>query len=372
MPATFTTPLTLGALTIPNRVVMAPLTRLRNSPAGVPTALAATYYAQRASAGLIISEATCIGPRAIGYPSSPGIHTDEQVAAWRTVTDAVHAAGGRIALQLWHVGRISHPSLQPDGALPVAPSAIAADGKAFTAQWGQEPFPVPRALETAEIPALIAEFVHAARQAKAAGFDAVEVHGANGYLLDQFLQDGSNRRTDAYGGSIANRMRLLIEVVDAVAGVWGADRVGVRLSPYGTFNSMRDSDPIALFTAVVQALDARKVAYVHLIEPRSSDAGMADTNRAAPSARQLFRPFFHGALLSAGGYDRADAVGALADGSADAVVFGRLYISNPDLFERLVRDAPLNRYNRATFYGGGAAGYTDYPTLAAASGASAS
>jgi N-ethylmaleimide reductase len=365
MPTTFTSPLTLGALTLPNRIVMAPLTRLRNSPAGVPTPLAATYYAQRAGAGLIISEATCISPTAVGYPGSPGIHSAEQIAAWRTVTDAVHAAGGRIALQLWHVGRISHPSLQPGGALPVAPSAIAAEGMAFTAQWGQEPFPVPRALTTEEIPALVADFVHAAQQAQVAGFDAVEVHGANGYLLDQFLQDGSNRRTDAYGGSIVNRMRLLLEVVDAVRAVWGADRVGVRLSPYGTFNSMHDGDPVALFTAVVQALDARRIAYVHLIEPRSGDAGMVDTNRAAPSARRLFRPHFRGALLSAGGYDRAEALASLGDGSADAVVFGRLYISNPDLAERLARDAPLARYDRATFYGSGAAGYTDYPSLTA-------
>jgi N-ethylmaleimide reductase len=366
MTTTFTTPLALGALTLPNRVVMAPLTRLRNGPAGVPSPLAETYYAQRAGAGLIISEATCISPTAIGYPGSPGIHSDEQVAAWRTVTDAVHAAGGRIALQLWHVGRISHRSLQPGGALPVAPSAIAAEGMALTAQWGQEPFPVPRALETAEIPALIADYVHAARQAKAAGFDAVEVHGANGYLLDQFLQDGSNQRTDAYGGRIVNRMRLLLEVVDAVRAVWGADRVGVRLSPYGVFNSMRDSDPVALFTAVIQALDARRIAYLHLIEPRSSDAGMGDGNREAPSARRLFRAHFRGAVVSAGGYDRADALAALADGSADAVAFGRLYISNPDLAQRLAIGAALAKYDRATFYGGSAAGYTDYPALAAA------
>jgi len=366
---TLLTPLRLGALTLPNRVVMAPLTRLRNSPTGVPHELAATYYAQRAGAGLIISEATCIGPRASGYPGSPGIYTPEQVAAWRIITAAVHAAGGRMVLQLWHVGRISHPSLQPDGALPVAPSAIAAEGKTFTAAWRQEPFSVPRALETAEIPALIAEFVHAARCAKEAGFDGVEVHGANGYLLDQFLQDGTNQRTDQYGGSIANRMRLLLEVVDAVTAVWGNDRVGVRLSPYGTFNTMSDSDPLATFSTAISALDARGLAYLHLIEPRATNAGGQDGTVAAPSTSQLFRPMFHGPLLSAGGYDRAEAITALAEQRADAVVFGRLYISNPDLVARLVADAPLARYERATFYGGAAKGYTDYPTLAAGSAA---
>jgi len=365
MTTNFLTPLRLGAITIPNRVVMAPLTRLRNSPTGVPSALAATYYAQRATAGLIVSEATCIGLRASGYPGSPGIYSEEQVAAWRTITDAVHQAGGRIVLQLWHVGRISHPSLQPDGALPVAASALAATGMTFTAQWKQEPYPVPRALDLAEIPAVIAEYAHAARQAKSAGFDGVEVHGANGYLLDQFLQNGSNTRTDAYGGSISNRMRLLLEVIDAVTAVWGSDRVGVRLSPYGTFNSMQDSDPIALFSAVISALDTRGLAYLHLIEPRSTNAGSGDKAVDAPSTRQLFRPLFHGPLLSAGGYDRADAVSALADGLVDAVVFGRLYISNPDLLDRLVHDRPLAAYNRATFYGGNAKGYTDYPAYLA-------
>ncbi len=364
MTTSFLSPLHLGALTLPNRVVMAPLTRLRNSPTGVPHELAATYYSQRATAGLIISEATCIGPRASGYSGSPGIYTPEQVAAWRVITDAVHAAGGRMVLQLWHVGRISHPSLQPEGALPVAPSAIAAEGKTFTAAWKQEPFPVPRALETAEIPALIAEFVRAAHCAKEAGFDGVEVHGANGYLIDQFLQDGTNQRTDQYGGSIANRMRLLLEVVEAVVGVWGHDRVGVRLSPYGTFNTMRDSDPVATFGAVINALDALDLAYLHLIEPRATNAGGQDgTVAAAPSTSQLFRPMYHGPLLSAGGYDRAEAISALAEQRVDAVVFGRLYISNPDLVARLIADAPLARYDRATFYGGAAKGYTDYPAL---------
>lgn len=363
---TFLDPVRFGAIDLPNRVVMAPLTRLRNGADGVPSPLAATYYAQRAGAGLIVSEATCINPKAYGYPNSPGIHTLAQIAAWSEVTAAVHAAGGRIVLQLWHVGRISHASLQPDGAKPVAPSAIAAEGQTFTSAWKQEPFPVPRALETSEIPSLIADYVQAARNAKTAGFDGVEVHGANGYLLDQFLQDATNRRSDEYGGHIANRARLLLAVVDAVGTVWGNDRVGVRLSPYGTFNSMRDSDPVALFSHVIRELDQRRIAYLHLIEPRSSNAGGGDGNVGdAPSTRTLFRPLFAGPLLSAGGYDRAEALQALATGTVDAVAFGRFYIANPDLAQRLAQDAPLNAYDRTTFYGGDAKGYTDYPALAA-------
>ena len=363
MTISFLDPIHFGAIPLSNRVVMAPLTRLRNSPAGVPSPLAATYYRQRASAGLIISEATCINASAVGYPNSPGIWSAEQVAAWRQVTDAVHADGGRMVLQLWHVGRISHPTLQPQGVLPVAPSAIAAAGTTFTAQWSQETFPVPRALTTAELPALVADYVSAARNAHEAGFDGVEVHGANGYLLDQFLQDRTNQRDDAYGGSISGRSRLLLEVVDAVAGVWGADRVGVRLSPYGTFNDIGDSDPVGLFTQVIKHLDARGLAYLHLIEPRATGAGMGDGLAEAPSTKALFKPLFRGPLLSAGGYQRADAASALAEGSADAVAFGRWFISNPDLPRRLAEDLPLNPYQRATFYGGDARGYTDYPAL---------
>jgi N-ethylmaleimide reductase len=356
-------PVRLGALELPNPVVMAPLTRLRNSPTGMPSTLAATYYSQRASAGLIISEATCISPTAVGYPNSPGIYSPEQTDAWGSVTDAVHQAGGRIVSQLWHVGRISHPSLQPDNATPVAPSAIAAEGMTFTADWQQVPLPQPRALEAEELPGLIADYINAAQNAKKAGFDGVEVHGANGYLLDQFLQDGSNQRTDRYGGSIENRARLLLEVIDAVATVWESERIGVRLSPYGTFNSMQDSDPVALFSHVIQHLDTRKLAYVHLIEPRASNAGMMDENCEAPSTRNLFRPLYSGALLSAGGYDREDAIKAIQDGGVDAVAFGRHFIANPDLPERLAIDAELNPYDRSTFYGGGAEGYTDYPYL---------
>jgi N-ethylmaleimide reductase len=235
-------PFDLGGLALPNRIVMAPMTRNRAGPGNVPTALNAEYYAQRASAGLIVTEATQVSPQGVGYPGTPGIHTDAQVEGWRRVTDAVHRAGGRIFLQLWHVGRISHPSLQPDGVLPVAPSAIAAEGEAFTPR-GLQPFVVPRALEVAEIPGVVAQFEEGAWRAQAAGFDGVEIHGANGYLIDQFLRDGTNRRTDRYGGSVENRARFLLEVTEAVAGVWGADRVGVRLSPWSDFNSMRDSDP---------------------------------------------------------------------------------------------------------------------------------
>ncbi len=358
-------PLQIGDLTLSNRVIMAPLTRMRSKqPGNIPTELNATYYAQRASAGLIISEATQVSQQGQGYPGTPGIYSTEQVAGWKLVTDAVHQQGGKIFLQLWHVGRISHSSHQPDGQPPVAPSAIKATGGTFSATWQQVAFETPRALETNEIPRIVADFAQAARNAKAAGFDGVEVHGANGYLLDQFLQDGSNQRTDAYGGSIENRARLLLEVVDAAIKVWGAGRVGVRLSPYGTFNDMKDSDPVALFTYVLGQLDARKVGYVHLIEPRSSSAGSSDTNLPnTPDTAEVFREEFSGVLISAGGYGREDAMEVVAEGIADAVAFGRLFIANPDLPLRLQQGADLNKYDRSTFYGGAEKGYTDYPTL---------
>jgi N-ethylmaleimide reductase len=362
---TLFTPLTLGDLTLPNRILLAPLTRMRAAPGNVPHALNATYYAQRASAGLIISEATQVSPQGLGYPNTPGIHSAEQVAGWRQVTDAVHAKGGRMFLQLWHVGRISHTSLQPGGALPVAPSAIAAKGDAVTPS-GMKPLETPRALELAEIPGLVESYRQGAQNAKDAGFDGVEVHGANGYLLDQFLQDGSNRRTDAYGGSIANRARLLLEVIDAAVAVWGPQRVGVRLSPYGTFNDMHDSDPVTLFTHVLGQLAARGVAYVHLIEPRATSAGGSDeVNADAPLTTALFRKTFTGVLIGAGGYTFDSARAAVEGGTVDAVAFGRLFIANPDLPRRFETGAPLNRYERKTFYGGGAKGYTDYPALAA-------
>ncbi len=358
-------PLTLGDLTLPNRIFLAPLTRMRAAPGNVPHALNATYYAQRASAGLIISEATQVSPQGLGYPNTPGIHSAEQVTGWRQVTDAVHAKGGRMFLQLWHVGRISHSSLQPGGALPVAPSAIAAKGDAVTPS-GMKPFETPRALELAEIPGLVESYRQGAQNAKDAAFDGVEVHGANGYLLDQFLQDGSNRRTDGYGGSIENRARLLLEVIDAAIAVWGAHRVGVRLSPYGTFNDMHDSDPVALFTHVLGQLAARGIAYVHLIEPRATSAGGSDeVNADAPLTTALFRQTFPGVLIGAGGYTLDSARAAVEGGTVDAVAFGRLFIANPDLPRRFETGAPLNRYDRKTFYGGGAKGYTDYPALAA-------
>ncbi len=363
--ATLFDPVHIGDLALPNRVIMAPLTRMRSKqPGNVPTELMAKYYAQRASAGLIISEATQISQQGQGYPGTPGIHSSEQVEGWRLVTNAVHNAGGRIFLQLWHVGRISHRSHQPNGQLPVAPSAIKPAGGTYSADWKQVAFETPRALETHEIPAIVADYARGAQNAKDAGFDGVEVHGANGYLLDQFLQDGANQRTDHYGGSRENRARLLLEVVDAAIAIWGAGRVGVRLSPYGTFNDMKDSDPVSLFTYVLGQLNARGIAYAHIIEPRSSAAGAQDGNIAgAPEAAKLFRQAFSGSLISAGGYDREDALKVVADGYADAVAFGRLFISNPDLPERLKAGAGLNEYNRATFYGGADKGYTDYPVM---------
>jgi N-ethylmaleimide reductase len=355
-------PILLGELTLPSRVVMAPMTRNRAGPGNVPGALAVEYYSQRASAGLIVTEATQVSPQGVGYPGTPGIHSDAQVAGWRRVTDAVHQAGGRIFLQLWHVGRISHPSLQPDGALPVAPSALAAAGEVFTAT-GPQPFVVPRALETAEIPKLVAQFADGARRAQAAGFDGVEFHGANGYLIDQFLRDGTNRRSDRYGGSLENRARFLIEVTEAVAGVWGTERVGVRLSPWGSFNSMSDSDPRATFGYAARALAPFGLAYLHLVEP----AGDVPAG-ATPLAPEL-KAAFGGPLMLNGGYTRPLAEAALARGEADLVSFGASFLANPDPPLRLARNAPLNAPDPATFYGGDHRGYTDYPALAPAPGA---
>jgi N-ethylmaleimide reductase len=355
-------PVRIGAVELKNRVVMAPMTRNRAGEGLVPTELNATYYAQRASAGLIVTEATQVSPRGIGYPSTPGIYTDEQVAGWRRVVDAVHEHGGKIFLQLWHVGRISHPSLQPDGYLPVAPSAIAPEGKVFTYE-GPKPFVVPRELATDEIPEIVAEFVHGARLARRAGFDGVEIHAANGYLIDQFLQDNSNRRTDAYGGSIENRARFLLEVTEAVVQVWGANRVGVRLSPRGTFNSMGDSDRKATFSYAVEQLARFNLAYLHLVETIAGPgvAALAPGERLAPHLRRLFP----GPIIANGGYDLAAAETAIASGEADLVAFGVPFIANPDLVERFTAGAPLAEANPATFYGGDARGYVDYPALEA-------
>lgn len=362
-------PLHLGAVTLQHRVVMAPLTRMRSrQPGDVPTATNATYYGQRASAGgLIITEATDITEQARGYPGAPGIYSDEQVAGWRGVVDAVHARNGLVFLQIWHTGRVSHTSMQPGGALPVAPSAIAIPGDHMDRHGSPVPFETPRALDAAELPGIAADFRQAALNARAAGFDGVEVHGANGYLLDQFLQDGTNARTDGYGGSIPNCARLLTEVVDAVAGAIGADRVGVRLSPWGKFNDMRDSDPGALFDHVGAVLHGRGLAYLHLVEPRAdqtSDVNALDPE--APDAATRLRRAFGGPVIAAGGFTRDSAAAAIAAGTVDAVAFGRLFIANPDLPARFRLGAPLNRYDRSSFYGGTERGYTDYPALEAA------
>ena len=366
MPTLFD-PLKLGAITLPNRVIMAPLTRQRSKqPGNIPQAMNVEYYKQRASAGLIISEATQISQQGQGYPGAPGIHSAEQVAGWKKVTDAVHQAGGRMFLQLWHVGRISHSSQQPGGGLPVAPSAVKPEGTTLTADWKSVPFETPRALELSEIPGIIADYKKGAENAKAAGFDGVEVHGANGYLLDQFMEYGTNKRTDAYGGSIENRARLLLEVVDVVVAVWGRDRVGVRLSPYGIANDMQDSDPVSLFTYVMEQLSKRQVVYAHMIEPRISGASKgAPVNADAPNATQLFRRAFKGVFFSAGGYEPDSAEEAVKSGQADAVAFGRLFISNPDLPARIKQHLALTPYDRNTFYGGTEKGYTDYPAITA-------
>lgn len=343
-------PTKLGSLEVPNRVFMAPMTRSRAQRDGVPGPLAALYYVQRASAGLIINEATQVAPEGQGYVFTPGIYTDAHVAGWRKVTDAVHAAGGRIFLQLWHVGRISHPSLQPGGALPVAPSAIAHDGQTYTYE-GMQPFPVPRALETDEIPAVVAQFGHGAAMAKAAGFDGVEIHGANGYLVDQFLRDGTNRRTDRYGGSPENRARFLLEVTEAAAKVWGEDRVGVRLSPFNSFNGMSDSDPRATFGHAVAQLDKLGLAYLHMVE------GAAPEQQASLEA---IRGRWSGTYIANAAYDGERAAAAIRNGWADAVAFGQPFIANPDLPLRLLAGAPLAAADSATFYGGDERGYTDY------------
>lgn len=355
----------LGDMLLENRIFMAPLTRMRSKqPGDVPCGLNALYYGQRATAGLIISEATQISQQAKGYPATPGIYSQEQVEGWKLVTDAVHEEEGKIFLQLWHVGRISHSCFQADQKLPVAPSAIKPDGKTFTADWKQVDFETPHPLEIQEIKAILHDYAKACQNAKEAGFDGVEVHGANGYLLDQFLQDASNKRSDEYGGSIENRSRLLLEVVDEAISIWGKDRVGVRLSPYGTFNSMSDSDPLSLFSYVIQELSKRQIAYVHMIEPRATTAGGSDAeNLDLPSAAKIFRAKFKGFFISAGGYTPESAKLCIENGLADAVAFGRLYIANPDLAERIKNDSPLNPYNRATFYGGSEKGYTDYPSL---------
>jgi N-ethylmaleimide reductase len=363
LPALFT-PLPLGALNLPNRMVMAPLTRMRAAPGGTATSLMVDYYAQHASAGLILTEGTAVGPLAHGYPASPGIYTAEQIAAWRAVTDQVHGKKGRIFMQIQHNGRGSLPAYNPDGSLPVAPSAIPYVGKVYTPAFEPQDPPAPHALESSEIGGLVETFSKAAASAMAAGFDGVEIQGANGHLIDQFLCDGSNRRSDRYGGSIANRARFLLDIVDSTISTIGANHLGVRLSPYGQYGGILDSDPIALFTYVLRELSSRNIAYLHLIEARGSEIGITDVLHAnAPDNAQLFRRAFSGPLISAGAYTPESGALAVDSGRADAIAFGRLFIANPDLVARIRQGAPLNTPDRSTFYGGAARGYTDYPTL---------
>ncbi len=351
------TPFSLGAIPLNNRIAMAPMTRSRSGEERIPGDLTLRYYVQRATAGVLITEATQVHPTGVGYLGTPGIHSPEQVAAWRRITDAVHAEGGRIILQMWHVGRISHTSLQPDGQAPVGPSPIAAQGQAYTLQ-GLQPFSTPRELTVDDIREVVGQFAHGARNALRAGFDGVEIHAANGYLIDQFLRDGSNHRTDSYGGSPENRVRFLREVTEAVVGVWGAGHVGVRLSPLSPFNDMQDSDPHTTFRVAAEALRPLGLAYLHVIEPVSG-ASDGPTSRITP----LLKRTFAGTVMANGGYTRATAEAVIASGEADLVSIGALFISNPDLVERLESGAELTAPDASTFYVGGEKGYTDYPSL---------
>ena len=346
-------PYRLGDIELNNRLAMAPMTRSRALEQNVPNPIAATYYAQRASAGLIVTEATQVSPQGVGYIRTPGIHSAEQVAGWRRITEAVHRAGGKIFLQLWHVGRISHPDFH-GGELPVAPSAIAAQGQVFTAK-GPQQMVTPRALTLAELPGIVEQFRRGAENAKAAGFDGVELHGANGYLLDQFLRDGSNRRTDAYGGTVENRARLPLEITKAVIDVWGADRVGYRISPNGAFNSMSDSNPVQTFSYLAEQLDKLGIVYLHVVDPVTDGI-----KRASP----LLRRKFNRTYIVNGGFDIDSANAAIHGGEADLVAFGSPFLANPDLPQRYRINASLNVPDQATFYAGEDKGFTDYPALA--------
>jgi N-ethylmaleimide reductase len=345
-------PYRLGNIELTNRLVMAPMTRSRALKHNVPNPVAATYYAQRASAGLIVTEATQVSPQGVGYVRTPGIHSAEQVAGWTRITEAVHGAGGKIFLQLWHVGRISHPDFH-GGELPVAPSAIAAQGQVFTAK-GPQQMVTPRALTLAELPGIVEQFRTGAENAKAAGFDGVELHGANGYLLDQFLRDGTNRRTDAYGGTVENRARLPLEVAKAVIDVWGADRVGYRISPNGAFNSMSDTNPIQTFSYLAEQLNKLGIVYLHVVDPVADGA-----KRVSP----LLRRTFNRAYIVNGGFDLDSANAAIHGGEADLVAFGTGFLANPDLPHRYRINASLNVPDQATFYAGEDKGFTDYPFL---------
>lgn len=349
MPTLFD-PIKVGALELPNRIIMAPLTRARAGEPRVPNALMAEYYAQRASAGLLISEATSVTPAGVGYVDTPGIWSEDQVEGWKLVTAAVHKAGGRIFMQLWHVGRISDPMFH-DGKPPVGPSAIAAKGHVSLLR-PERAYPVPRALETDEVADVVEAYRKGAENAKRAGFDGVELHGANGYLLDQFLQDISNKRTDQYGGSLENRARLMFDAVDAAISVWGADRVGLHIAPRGDAHTMGDSDLKTTFTYVATEMGKRKIAFLCAREHKSDD-WLSPHLKAA----------FGGVYIANEGFNRDSAQAALDAGDADAVAFGKLYIANPDLVERFAHGADLNKWNMETFYSPGAPGYTDYPSL---------
>lgn len=359
------TSLKVGAITLPNRVFMAPLTRLRsNEPGDIPNSLMGEYYAQRASAGLIITEATQISFQAKGYAGAPGLHTPEQTAAWKNITQAVHDKDGHIAVQLWHVGRISHDSLQPRQQAPVAPSAINADTRTTvrdeSGAWVRVPSSTPRALETAEIPGIVNDFRQATANAREAGFDYIELHAAHGYLLHQFMSPASNQRSDQYGGSIKNRTRLTLEVVDAAVAEWGCEHIGIRISPLGPFNGLdngEDQQEAALY--LVEELNKRNLAYLHISEP-----DWAGGKPYSDTFRHSVRALFKGVIVGAGAYTAEKAEELINKGFIDAVAFGRSYIANPDLVERLQQHAALNEPKPETFYGGGAAGYTDYPFLA--------
>lgn len=354
-------PLQLGPLTLPNRVIMAPLTRARaQQPGDIPNELNAKYYQQRASAGLIISEATQVSPQGKGYAFTPGIHSEEQVQGWRKVTSAVHAAGGRIHLQLWHVGRISRPELQPDGVRPVAPSAIKPQGAMtfISADSGMVEVLEPRALALNELPGIVEQFRQGAENARRAGFDGVEIHAANGYLLDQFLRSGSNRREDQYGGSVENRVRLPMEVVQAVVEVWGAERVGVRVSPTGSFNDMYDEDPVATYAGFAERLNEISVGYIEVVE--DSFQGNHESGRPEPVIAAI-RQAYNGTYIGNGAYRANEARERIGDKLCDLVSFGRPFIANPDLPERIEAGLPLNDWDSDTFYGGDERGYTDYP-----------
>ncbi len=352
------TPYIMGGIPLSNRMVMAPMTRGRAIEGKVPGPLSVTYYVQRATAGLIITEGSQVSPQGVGFFRTPGIHTKEQVAGWKQVTAAVHRAGGKIFLQLWHVGRMSHPDFL-DGELPVAPSALPV-GEEIHTPVGKKQIPVPRALEKKEMPGIVKQFRDGAANAKKAGFDGVEIHGANGYLLDQFLRDGSNRRTDRYGGTLANRARLPLEVTEAVVRVWGAKKVGYRISPHFNLHAMSDTNPRETFGYLAEELGRIGIAYLHLVEPVGGRLGAINPDaEMAP----LIRKKFDGTLILNGGYDKESGEKAIEDGLADLIAFGTFFLANPDLPERFMNDAPLNHEDIATFYTGEEKGYTDYPSL---------